>query len=139
MLHLNDLVKQDQHTKELSITERLPSYIATPCHVKVTYQVEAKDKFYLIRMNVCGDLTISCQRCLDEFVFPYENQTEIAACRTDERAEQLLEMYECVVAPMDQVDLTDLVVDELHLYAPLFHAQASDCADEITQIFNEKS
>lgn len=139
MLHLHDLTKQDKQIKSLILTERLPNYLSVPCHVNVTYQVEAKDKFYLIHLNVTGELNIICQRCVKEFSFPYENQTEIAVCRNDERAEQLLEHYECIVSSTGEVELEDLIIDELHLYAPLFHPLIDDCDSEILEILTTKN
>lgn len=100
----------------------------------MTYQVEAKEDFYLIYLHVTGELTIQCQRCLDEFNFPYDNKTVIAVCRNDERAEQILEHYECIVSANLQISLEDILIDELHLYAPQFHAEISDCSSEINQI-----
>ena len=41
----------------------------------LTYQVEAKEDLYIIYLHVEGELHIQCQRCLDEFNFPYDNKT----------------------------------------------------------------
>ena len=131
MLHLQDLAKQGQHTKLLTISDSLPSFLCSPCHLNVTYQVEAKDDFYLIHLGVTGDLNIICQRCMHEFTFSYDNQTVIAACRKDERAEQLLVYYETIVSSNSQVALEDLIRDELHLYVPIFHPIVNDCDSEV--------
>ncbi len=139
MLHLQDLTKQGQHTKSLVLNERLPNFLSAPCELTVTYHVEYKDKFYLIHLNVSGDLNIFCQRCMQEFTFHYDNKTELAVCRNDERAEQLLEHYECIVSETGQVSLEDMVIDELHLYVPIFHPQITDCDTEINEILNTKN
>lgn len=139
MLHLQDLAKQSQHNKVLTVTQRLPDFLSAPCHLNVAYQVEAKDKFYLIHLSVSGNLNIVCQRCMQEFVFPYDNHTAIAVCRNDERAEQLTEHYECIVSSTGQVDLEDLVIDDLHLYVPIFHPAVSDCDSEVNQILKAKN
>lgn len=139
MLHLQDLVKQAPQSKKVTINERLPDYIIGPCHLDVQYYVEAKDDFYLIHLSVAGELVISCQRCMEEFNFSYDNQTVIAACRSDDRAEQLLEHYECIVTPNWQVELNDLIIDELYLYVPLFHPEIGDCDSEINQILTGKN
>jgi uncharacterized protein len=133
MLNMQELAKQSQHTKTMLIKERLPDFINTLCQVDVTYQVEAKDNFYLINLRVQGELNISCQRCMNEFQLSYDNPTVIAVCRNDERAEQLLEHYECIVSSNWQVELEDLVSDELHLYVPQFHQEINECDHEINQ------
>lgn len=138
MLHLQDLAKQNSHTETVTLNERLPSFLSGPCQLKVTYKVEGKDDFYLIYLEVLGELKINCQRCMQEFNYPYDNSTRIAVCRSDERAEQLLEQYECIVSSKGQVLLSDLITDELHLYAPQFHLETKDCDHGIMRILNEK-
>ncbi len=139
MLHLPELVKQGQHVKLLTVNERLPVFLIAPCQLTVSYHVEAKDDYYLIHLKVSGNVTSVCQRCMQEFPTSYENHTIIAVCRSDERAEQLLELYECIVSSNWQVDLGELVVDELHLYAPQFHPDINDCDSEINQFLTGKN
>lgn len=139
MLHLQDLAKQDSHTETITLKDRLPSFLSGPCQLKVTYKVEAKDDFYLIHLHVLGELKINCQRCTQEFNYLYDNSTLIAVCRSDERAEQLLDQYECIVSSNGHVLLSDLITDELHLYAPQFHFETKDCDHGIMQILDEKN
>lgn len=139
MLHLQDLAKQGQQGLNLILNDRLPDFIVAPCQLKISYQVEHKDDFYLINLEVAGDLTCICQRCLKQFSFSYENKTVIAVCRNDERAEQILEHYECIVSSNWQVDLNELIIDELHLYAPQIHPDINDCDDSINQFLSGKS
>lgn len=139
MLYLQELAKHGLQSKEVSLSERLPSFILAPCTVAVTYQAEPKEDFYLISLNVSGELTIICQRCMNEFKLQYNNPTTIAVTRDDGRAEQLLEHYECIVSNNYQVNIDDLVVDELHLYAPQFHEETKDCSEEVNQFLNEKT
>jgi uncharacterized protein len=139
MLHLQDLAKQEQHTKEITLKERLPQFVTVPCTLNVRYHVEAKDDYYLIHLHVEGALHLQCQRCLDEFDYHYDNNTLIAACKSDERAEELLEHYECIVSPTFQITLDDLIIDELHLYAPQFHPELTDCSSAITQFLTGKN
>jgi uncharacterized protein len=133
MLYLQELAKQGQQSKTVTLTERVPHFIATPCELNVNYHVETREDFYLINLEVRGELTLLCQRCMDDFNYSYENNTIIAVCRDDARAEQLLERYECIVASNLQVSLEDLIIDELHLYAPQFHPEIEDCGNEINQ------
>lgn len=138
MLHLPEMAKQGQQTQIVTVTERLPDFLIGPCQLNVTYRIEAEDDFYLIHQHVTGELSTLCQRCMQEFFNPYDNQTIIAVCRNDERAEQLLEQYECIVSSNGQVDLQELVIDELHLYAAQFHPEISDCDSEVNQILTGK-
>ncbi|MFI4919819.1 MAG: YceD family protein [Legionellales bacterium] len=134
MLYLQELVKQEQQTQKITIIERLPLFLSTPCLLDVTYRVVLQDDYYLIHLGVTGTLHVVCQRCMNEFIHSYENHTVIAVCRSDERAERLLEHYECIVSSSWQVDLEALIIDELHLYAPQFHPNLDDCGDEINRI-----
>ena len=90
-------------------------------------------------MEVSGELTVQCQRCIQEFNLKYNNSTTIAVTRNDERAEQLLEHYECIVSTNYQVNLEDLIIDELHLYVPQFHEETRDCDEEVNQFLTEKT
>lgn len=134
MLHLQEMIKYGQQANTVTLSERLPTYLAAPCQLQVTYQVEMKDDFYLIQLHVTADLAVQCQRCLGEFIYPYDNRTEVAVCSTDERAEQVLEHYECIVSANFQVRLEDVLIDELHLYAPQFHYEMNECNSETNQI-----
>ncbi len=139
MLYLQELAKQGQQAKTITLSERLPRFITEPCQLQVIYQVEMKDNFYLIALNVQGKLSIQCQRCLEQFNYSYDNQTVVAVCHDDESAEHLLEHYECIVSTSLQVDLSELIIDELHLYAPQFHPEINDCNSEINQFLSNKN
>lgn len=139
MLHLQEIVRQGQGSKTVNVKERLPRFMIAPSDLEVNYQVEAREDFYLVHLHVQGELLLQCQRCLSEFSYPYDNTTIIAVCRDDARAEQLLEQYECIVAPDFVINLKDLVIDELHLYAPPSHPEIADCSSEINQFLAEKN
>ncbi|MBI2786490.1 MAG: DUF177 domain-containing protein [Legionella longbeachae] len=134
MQYLQEMIKQGLQTKIITLNERLPFFIISPCQLQVNYQVEAKDDFYLLDLHAKGELHIQCQRCLDEFNFPYNNSTEVAICRSDERAEQVQELYECIVSENLQLSIEEILIDELHLYVPQFHPNTNDCNSEINQI-----
>lgn len=138
MLHLPDLSKQGQQTDRVTIDTRLPQFISGPCQLTVTYEVTAEDDYFLLRMNVSGPIQCICQRCMQEYSYDYDNTTLLALCLTEERAEQLLDQYESIVVPQNQVKLSELVTDELHLYAPEFHPDEEDCKGEVMQILSVK-
>ena len=139
MLYLQDMVKKGQQTKTIILSERLPHFIIQPCTLQVHFQVEAKDDFYLAHLHVGGALRLQCQRCLDEFDYSYDNNTILAICSNEARAEKLLELYECIVSPNFQISLDELIIDELHLYAPQFHPEPADCSSEINQFLTKKN
>jgi uncharacterized protein len=138
MLHLQKLAKLNEISCDLSLSERVPEFIATPCQLHVDYHVEAKDDFYLIYLTASGELIITCQRCMNDFNTAYNNSTVIAVARSEQRAEQLLEHYECIVSSNWQVNLDDIVIDELYLYAPQFHKETTDCDHQINHILTSK-
>lgn len=133
MLNLHDLVKQDAQNKIFTLSDRLPHYLSSPCEVTARYQATIEDNFYLLELQVSGAFTVTCQRCMEDYNLPYDNMTKLAICRTDERAEQLLEHYECVVSNNGFIELEELIIDELHLYIPHFHPEISDCSSEVNQ------
>ncbi|CZH41933.1 TPA: metal-binding protein [Legionella pneumophila subsp. pneumophila] len=138
MMHLQELAKHGQQEKEVILNERLPSFVSPGCHLHASYHIEAKDDFYLIHLRVQGNLNSICQRCMENFTVCYNSSTVIAVCRSDERAEQLLSQYECLVSSNWQVDLNELIIDELHLYAPQVHPDINECANEINEILTGK-
>ncbi len=137
MLSLREL-GQEKSTREFLIRERLPSFLTSPCHLSVDYYAEKRDQVFLLHLQLCGELTVICQRCMEEFPYHYEQKIVLAVCRDEERAEQLMEHYETVVAQEDVVNLEELVVDELHLSAPQFHQEMSDCGHDVNQILVRK-
>jgi len=127
-LNLKDLQKNTEKSHAvLEITDRLPPQFAKPCTVEVDYQVRKIQDYYLIDLHTTADVTIHCMRCAEEVKLPYENETTIAVCNSDTRAETLLKDYECIVTRDHIVDLTDIITDELHLYSPQFHPDKSNC------------
>lgn len=134
IIELSGMVKKNQQHLALIISERLPQYVMAPCVLAVNFQVELNDDFYLIHLKVTGDLRIVCQRCIGDYPLAYDNTTTLAVCKNDERATTLLEHYETVVSEDGRLDLEAIVVDELHLYAPQFHAEFKDCDELIMHI-----
>lgn len=137
MLHLHELAKQSSQERQVTLESRLPAHVISPCVLKVTYQVKAFDNYYLLKLETQGDLHLVCQRCLQAFDYAYINASQIAICQTDERANQLQEQYECIVSPHYQVQLSELITDELHLYSPQFHSEMKDCGSDILRILSE--
>ncbi|CDZ79263.1 hypothetical protein BN59_03581 [Legionella massiliensis] len=119
----------------VELSERLPVYVSSPCSVNCQYKVKAFKDYYLITLQIDSFLPLTCQRCLGEFTHHYKNQTELAICDSEETAERMMSEHECLVATY-QVDLQELLTDDLHLYAPAFHSNMSDCDHEIDKFIH---
>lgn len=139
MVYLQELVKYGQQTKTITLDSRLPDFIEAPVTLHVHYKAEVQEDFYLIHFQTNGILNLRCQRCMENYSYSYTNETIIAICRTEERAEKLLEHYECIVSTDFQVNVEDLLIDELHLYIPQFHPEITECNSEINQYLTEKN
>lgn len=127
-VNLKDLAKDGKKTQiQLELIERLPSHIEQPCILTVDYQVSRVDDYYLIDLHTRGEFQVSCMRCTEPFTAEFDNQTQLAVCRNESRAEELIHTYECIVSTDHVVDLYDLVCDELHLYAPEVHENKMHC------------
>ena len=124
-------------TVQLSIQDRKPAYVTSPCEVTCEFTVEACKGYYLLTLNVSGSFEIACQRCIDDFHHHFENQTQLAVCSNDDVAETLKTSYECIVVNDYQVDLIDIVTDELHLFLPEKHPDPAECELEISGLIGE--
>jgi uncharacterized protein len=127
MLHLTKSARQGTRQETIVVTERLPHFLQSPCEFTASVQVEAQKDYWLLTLHTTARLNILCQRCMEEFQYPYDNVTVIALCHSDEVASRLQDDYESIVISDDRVDLKELVTDELHLYAPEFHPNVDEC------------
>ncbi|MDP3561490.1 MAG: YceD family protein [Legionellaceae bacterium] len=125
---LKKYVKQ-QKTDYLSIKleERLPGFVQSPCELTYQFQVEQYPNYYLIKLDVKGVLSLVCQRCLGDYQYAYHNQTLLAVCRSETVAEQLMSSYDCIVSETGEIDLSEIITDELHLFCPEKHEDLTQC------------
>jgi uncharacterized protein len=117
----------------LDLTARLPAHISKVNPVVCEYEVTAQDNYYLVRMKVNGELELLCQRCLQNFSYPYQSEMEIAVCESDSMAEKLLERFETIVERSFIIDLEEIVTDELYLSVPERHVNEEDCDKEVSK------
>lgn len=130
---MENLAKKGEKTQvALNITERLPAHISPPCLVSLTFSLQKQDDYFLLALKTEASLNIICQRCAETFQIPYQNETELAICDNEVRAESLLPFYECMVSGKDELELEAIIADELHLYSPQFHPDTENC-DKIVQ------
>lgn len=122
---LKVLAQQDQATQcAIEIRSRLPYYIHGPCILNCVVKVQRESQYYHLVLHSTGKLTINCQRCLQDFIYAYEHQSEIAICFNEEGAKRMMARLDCMVHPEDSIDLSEIVTDDLHLFSPEKH---EDC------------
>ena len=124
---------------KIKLHARLPERIQAPVELTCHFQVKKYNDYYLLTLDVAGILTIACQRCLKAFQYNYCNKTELAVCGSEPIAEGLMDLYECMVAEEDEVDLAEILTDELVLFSPEKHEDLADCDVEIRQWIRDKS
>ncbi|HHF7343914.1 TPA: metal-binding protein [Legionella feeleii] len=135
----SEAAKAEPQNVKIELQERLPAYVAAPCVLDCQFKVSAEKNYYLITMDVDSIVSVICQRCLGEFHHHYTNQTTLAVCNSDEIAEKLMELYECVVSTNGQLELEELLTDELHLYVPESHLDIENCDQEINRFIQVDS
>lgn len=116
---LKTYVKQATPTQTtITVHERLPTWIESPCIIECTFQVTPGRGYYLLNLTMDATLHITCQRCLSTVDYHHHHHTELALCFKEEKADQLMALYDCMVIDQDELKLEDILADELHLFAP---------------------
>jgi uncharacterized protein len=128
-LNLQKLFNQPRNIT-VAITERLPDHIPNSCELNCDLDVEPASNYDLITMHTKGDFKVICQRCLNDFQYTYQHQTQLAVCKNDADAEKLMPNFDCIVAQDSVINLTDILTDDLHLFVPVFHANMNECHQE---------
>lgn len=137
LIDLKECAKNGQkETLQLSLSTRMPHRVVVPCSLHCIYSVKAMSSYFLISLEVCGDITIECQRCLKEFLYNYSNKTTLAICNSEAQAQKLMDNYECIVTKVLLVNLVELITDELHLYSPEHHLAITECDEEVSKFIH---
>ncbi|MET0050222.1 MAG: YceD family protein [Candidatus Thiodiazotropha sp.] len=68
--------------------------------------------------TICAQLSLECQRCLGELVFPVESQLSVVFVQGLDEAERLSEALDPYMVEEGTVDLMELIEDELLLALP---------------------
>lgn len=109
------------------IENRLPPFVISPCSLMCTYEVQAQDDYFILQLDIKGEVYIECSRCLQPFLYHYKDQFKLAICERDDRSESLMADYDCIVSPTLNLDLVDVVTDCLYLGLPEKHDHIDDC------------
>lgn len=112
---------------DITLSERLPPHIVAECNLHCAYSVKSFPDYYILTLDVSGNLPVCCFRCMEIYSYPYTNYTELAICRDEKTAEKCMAEYESLVLDQYKVDLQTILTDELHLYVPEKHSDRYDC------------
>lgn len=112
----------------LEIKHRLPFNLKKVSDVECIYTIKRCRDYYLLELEVSANTEIECQRCLQDFTHHYNNKSNIAVCKSEEVAEKVLTEHESLVSANNEVDLTEIVTDDLHLFCPEKHEKLEFCA-----------
>ncbi len=103
---------------KIVLSQRLPKWIESECELVCQYQVKTCGDYYLLDLKTSAVLPITCQRCLEIIQYNYDQETQLAVCVDDKRAEELMALFDCVVVEDTQLNLDDILIDDLYLYVP---------------------
>ena len=116
---LKSAAKQSRPTTvQVKLEDRLPFWVNGVSDLICTYKVESVRDYYRLQLQTKGKLSIICQRCLETVEHEYEHESDLYVCRTDEVADRILSLGESIVAVDDQINLSDILTDDLYLFAP---------------------
>lgn len=107
--------------------KRMPSHVESIGVVHCQYELIKQPDHYQLKLMTQCELTLCCQRCMDSFNYEYQNKTEIGLCDSDKIAEKIMESLDPVVLKGATIPFETLILDELHLYLPLFHQHENLC------------
>lgn len=106
--------------------DRLQDLVAadSPLHTKVQFELQGAT---LVRITVDGELPMTCQRCLDEMVFPLSLDIGLALFDNEAAAALAPEGYEAAVVEEGRVNPAQLVEDEVILALPMVAKHQEPC------------
>lgn len=123
----------------VKLRDRIPARVSSAPELTCVFKIEACSDYYLLTLDVSGQVDIACQRCLADFQHEYKNETTLAVCANDDVAETLMEHYECIVTHNGEIDLIDILTDEMYLFLPEKHHTIAECDLEISGLIGDKS
>ena len=112
---------------QVIINERLPSYIPEPVELTCSYEVKQEGRVLILNLMQRGLIKTECQRCLSAFDHEFSLESEMAVCRSEEIARQYQDSFDVIVAPDDNIELDDILIDNLYLFSASFHNNLELC------------
>ncbi|MCC5792502.1 MAG: hypothetical protein JJT82_07860 [Legionellaceae bacterium] len=111
-----------QHSQlSVVLSEGLPEPLIGPLNLDCTYSITPEEDYFLLRIHLSGLLHFTCQRCAGELTQQMTFDSCLAVCPDDTIAERLMSCYEPIVVQGRFLDLTRVVLDDLHLASVYVH------------------
>lgn len=124
------LIKNRKETPEqvmITLNDRLPPHIQGPLQVGCQYRLRPEDDFFLLELHIQTKLHFDCSRCGEAMSFDFSHACHLAVFSSEERASELAQEYDAIVAEQGELDLAQVLIDELILYAPERHETPEEC------------
>ncbi len=121
----------------LNIQERLPVNMLKPSTLACEYHIEQIQDYWTLQLKIRGNLTLSCQRCVDEFEHAFEHKNVLTIVKREEDAEKMSQDHEIIVADHQTINIVDVITDELHLFVPEHHLQYDDCNRDLSKFLSQ--
>jgi len=101
--------------------------------VELSFDVNSQNK-PCVRGHIRTEVGLQCQRCMQDMIWPIDNQFELVVVESEAEAEQLGEDIDVLLVEEQLVSISDLVEDEILLNLPIVpkHKAGTDCANTIT-------
>jgi uncharacterized protein len=109
------------------LKERLPFIVDKPVELSFSYTIENKGDFYLLQLEEEANIHLICQRCTDEWIYPYHQMHKLAVCADEKAAQKYQTLYDVLVFSDLNVDIDEVLVDNLHLFLPENHEKVDQC------------
>ncbi|GHU97259.1 hypothetical protein FACS1894156_8840 [Bacteroidia bacterium] len=105
--------------------------------VEVAVSPRAVGKAWSLQVHLKGQVKLLCDRCLDEFLLPIDEEEEVRLCPAQNADEQQNAGDEQLffTAQDTAVDLSQYLYESVCLSLPMqrFHARESDCNPQMLQ------
>lgn len=96
-----------------------------PFHVQFAFEA-AQQGIILVKGHITGQLSVRCQRCLDDLVIQVDSHPRLALLFKEQQRELLTGDYEPITVPSGEVRVADLIEDEILLTLPIAPKHAID-------------
>ncbi len=83
--------------------------------------------------TIRGDVTLRCERCLEDMVLPLDLDFRLGLVHSDEAAAALPEWYEPLLVSAEPASIADVIAEEVLLAIPIVptHGDNQQCRDFI--------
>lgn len=86
------------------------------------------NKIPCIKGKIKLDLTVNCQRCLDEFSIHLEPKFQLAFVQNEQQSEELDSNFETILGAEDKFSTIEFITDEVLISIPMTLMHDYECA-----------